>query len=903
MILGSLRVENWRCFANPVQLGPLGDGLNVIHGPNGTGKSTLMLALVRGLLDNHAVAGKAVEALRPWGRSLSPTVTIEFEHQGQRLRLVKRFLGSAMSELSRLENGQFVRWSEDDDADRQVREMLAATSPSRGVTDARHWGWAQILWAPQDGLALPELADNVRSQVRALLGAQVADSGVDALEARIRQSYEAVYTPKGKLKTGKEAPPVVRLEADLAEAQESRRKLLEQVAAFDEASRRIESLKACKQQVLRDEQQVVKNLDHARRRAQEYSALAAQHKGQHQAVEAAAARYDELKRRMEGIRAASRELTDARAILERLESDAPLKVLEVEQYRTTEEGARARRDAVRKGREDVDTARQKADHARRFVEHQQKCAEIDAMLERIAAARAELDGLQQRRAGICAPDAATLARIRDAVRDRDSARIKLEAAMITVQITAEGALELEILGSQPPDRRALAAGEVLPVQDSPQVAWRIPGVATFRATGPTGSVDQWRAKLQKAEKNLESLVEGFAARDVDELEPLHEQAVALDRDISNAKVRVETLLAGRPLEAIQQERARAGRAREDLLASHPAWAQDAPDAEALLAQAEEIELAFRASIEEAERAWEQAKNAHASATERMAAHQAELAAATRQIAAVQRRLEELTSDGQDDAQREAALRELARAWDAARGAEEEIKRQLAAFPGDPQDEVEVFQRQVDQLRKQATTATENLSKAEGQLQELVAMAPYSALAQVEEKIAALDDALARQRLANHAIRLLFETVSQCRTAAVEAVVGPVEQLATQTLQRIGGPRLGSIRFTESFAPGAVAPQAVEEPVGIDQLSGGEREQVHLAVRLALAEVLSADQRHLVVLDDVLTFTDTARLARVLTILEEAAERFQIVILTCHPERYGGLRDAKFFDLEALVVGG
>ena len=108
---------------------------------------------------------------------------------------------------------------------------------------------------------------------------------------------------------------------------------------------------------------------------------------------------------------------------------------------------------------------------------------------------------------------------------------------------------------------------------------------------------------------------------------------------------------------------------------------------------------------------------------------------------------------------------------------------------------------------------------------------------------------------------------------------------------------GAIRLDESFLPDHVAPESIDATVAIDEISGGEREQVHLAVRLALADVLFDDQRQLVVLDDVLTATDPARFARVLPILEEAAERFQILILTCHPERYRGLSEAKFVDLE------
>ena len=54
------------------------------------------------------------------------------------------------------------------------------------------------------------------------------------------------------------------------------------------------------------------------------------------------------------------------------------------------------------------------------------------------------------------------------------------------------------------------------------------------------------------------------------------------------------------------------------------------------------------------------------------------------------------------------------------------------------------------------------------------------------------------------------------------------------------------------------------------------------------------------LDDVLTATDSGRLARVMAVLEEAAERLQVLILTCHPERYRGLRQGRFFDFETLV---
>lgn len=102
--------------------------------------------------------------------------------------------------------------------------------------------------------------------------------------------------------------------------------------------------------------------------------------------------------------------------------------------------------------------------------------------------------------------------------------------------------------------------------------------------------------------------------------------------------------------------------------------------------------------------------------------------------------------------------------------------------------------------------------------------------------------------------------------------------------------------------GRVRPDRAVGPGLAKQMSGGERAQVYLAPRLALADVLARGERQLVVLDDVLTATDTGRLARVMGVLEVAAQRLQVLILTCHPERYRGLAGANFVDLEDIVRG-
>ena len=150
MILRSITVRSWRCFLDETRVGPFDEGLNVIHAPNATGKSTLFDAMTRCLVDSHRVSGQKAETLRPRGRSLAPVVTVEFASGGDEYRLTKRFLDSPSSMLERWEQGRFVPLHENDAADDHVRDLLSTEAPGRGLSERKHWGMAQALWVPID---------------------------------------------------------------------------------------------------------------------------------------------------------------------------------------------------------------------------------------------------------------------------------------------------------------------------------------------------------------------------------------------------------------------------------------------------------------------------------------------------------------------------------------------------------------------------------------------------------------------------------------------------------------------------------------------------------------------------------------------------------------------------------
>jgi uncharacterized protein YhaN len=307
-------------------------------------------------------------------------------------------------------------------------------------------------------------------------------------------------------------------------------------------------------------------------------------------------------------------------------------------------------------------------------------------------------------------------------------------------------------------------------------------------------------------------------------------------------------------------------------------------------------------VDEAELKNEKAGQAFQAANVKIANVRAEHGLRDREVTSISERLDHMQKDGMDDQQRVAKLNEISLEWDAARSAAEKLETELSRFQDDPRLLAERLEKQQNAIQDQASNALESLKKEEGRLEQLATTGPYSALSQVEELIAELRTQIDSEELRINAIRLLRDTVHHCKANLLSDLRKPVEESATRMIHRIAGTRLGTVQLADKFQPQAVTPRMASSEVTLLDLSGGETEQVHLAVRLALAEVLAGDDRRFLVLDDILTATDTGRLARILSILEEAAQRLQLFILTCHPERYRGLSVAHFYDLEELLSG-
>ena len=442
-------------------------------------------------------------------------------------------------------------------------------------------------------------------------------------------------------------------------------------------------------------------------------------------------------------------------------------------------------------------------------------------------------------------------------------------------------------------------GEKATFSGSPDVRIEIKGFGTIHASGPEGDAETHQEALQEAEKKLAKLTQPYGTQDPDRLQVVRDQANEFDLKIEQLETKIAELLDDESADDLNPQLAELNARIQERLGRFPAWENQPPIISDLRSALEKQRKAIESAIETTEDAFDKAQSFAQAEQKRQGQADSELKNARINLDAAKVRLGDLTKDGRSDETRAHDRQEAVMAWEAAKVKAKDCETKLNEIPGDPQKTLQKLGRQLAALEETEAKARDEENQAEGRLQNLAGEGAYSKLAACEENLADLNMRIRREKLRMDATRLLYDTVAACKAAVVAAVAAPVERTATSMLGRIAGPRLGAVCLTENFVPAGVRPEIAAGPVELTNLSGGEQEQLFLIIRLALGQVLAKEERQLVVLDDVLNATDTGRLARVLTLLEECADRLQIVILTCHPERYRGLEEAKFFDLQPL----
>ncbi|MFZ9220894.1 MAG: AAA family ATPase [Sediminibacterium sp.] len=203
------------------------------------------------------------------------------------------------------------------------------------------------------------------------------------------------------------------------------------------------------------------------------------------------------------------------------------------------------------------------------------------------------------------------------------------------------------------------------------------------------------------------------------------------------------------------------------------------------------------------------------------------------------------------------------------------------------------------LSRSLEISDENLSqlkvgqaRLEAQLTSSGSENPYENLNKLEAKLKIADDTSKAALKKAKAIQLLNDLFTEEQQQLANKLTQPLANKINEYLLPLfgGTVKVGIVQEAGEFKEFLISRDG-KEAYNFESLSGGTKEQFSAAIRLAMAEVLSADfdNKLPVVFDDAFTNSDKGRIKKIQPMLDLAARHgLQVIVLTCHPEAYASL---------------
>jgi chromosome segregation ATPase len=841
-------------------------GVTVVEGPNEIGKSCIAEALDL-LLDELDSSGKrGVLATQPVDRDVGPEVEAEFETGPYHLRLRKRFVHKALTELTilapRHENLTGRAGHE------RVRAILSET------LDDGLW---RALRIQQGGeLSQPDLqgATSLSAALDLAAGAVPAAKEELALYELVREQYQQYWTETGRAKVERSALERTAQEAvnETHEIEEELRSLehdVERAAALDTDLQSLGPRCVEQEKHVADYVEEVARLDQLALQAQTTKATA-------NVVVATAEK-------------AARAVADREGMVARLQAQAAEKqhIASAVGERAPDLGAcreqnQADSEAVAKARADRDArdalARLRRDDAS-HLRNEQVMADLRGRSDAVRLAHAAMASIQVELDKIQIDDA-TLSQLRDADIRLKTARASLGSAMPSLRLEGISDTTVDING----ETVNLKAGGTIQKAVAAAACVTVPGVLSLTVI-PGVSDSALVEEAQASERAFSDLCAATGVADVAQGELAMGTRRRLEGERSEQEQVIQTALGPISLEELEQQLAEVSAGVADYKKSRPKTppiAADIKSAEAILAEVEAQLRTLTGLVTEAE-AREEASRKRRTTLEAEANEQlARLAVVAEALTSLESALAEARKKATDQA--------LAEALQVAR----EQSEAAVAAAGSAQHELDLANPdETRALLKNAKLVLEGMREGLRQAEdERLAISTRLAehgeagLAERRDKAIAAGD-VAAEELATYdrrakARKLLYETFRSARDRVRAAYVGPLQTRVDELGRVVFGP---TFRICIDETLSIVSRTMDDKTIPLSSLSAGTREQLAVILRLACATIVASDGGVPVILDDVLGYSDPRRLEAMGAVLSEAGRTSQVIVFTCYPDRY------------------
>jgi predicted nucleic acid-binding Zn-ribbon protein len=907
MIIEGFEIENWTCIRRLAVSALPPTGVIVLHGPNRTGKSSLVQAL-RACLMDYSSTSAALKHFYPRGSGEKPTVTVTFTAGGTAYRIKKCF-GSNKSELaSRTSTGSW-----------KVETTAAAEAHSRvcgyaGGSDS-HKGLRQLLWLTQAEFHLPEpkkFDADVQAQLRGILGVLQTPLD-DRFIERVKKRWNIWYSGQRKVGKQQQIKDGCKLAQNLTKLTDAQRELNESDLKFDETEKLLRQTSDLEMRRIDLDRQLDKQTSELRARREERersqariaARKLAEERYTHAQKEQQAALGEEVQRAgaakrvveaEKSIEPARRRVETAERTVQSMVAKQVQRKTDLSERRDKRQGFQQRANRIAAKLRALDD-KEKLSVAQKDLQSAQEIAHAVASIKTYLAEnpvpeKPEFDALQANRQRILQLQA-----------DRDAASMTLSIVPAegagSAQIALDGAPLRALAISPPPPTYAVRRKAELHI-----AAW---GRLELSRGTSKSDLDQIEAELQRFHEEFAEAMASFgiAANDLDALDQLLRRNA--ERGLKSAELqrreRELKKLAPKGIEPLRRKVLELEAKLRAIASTGPEDAEPLPgertELESLKADLDnQIDLldgqiaTLAAALEAAEADLGQPRANATRAKEELAAFEATANSRREELDRLRTEVEIAQRVAGANSGLEAAQSHLQQSELTTE--ESSIDERLAAC-----------QEAVNALEKQIRENDEKYNRIKGRLEGSEGMHAQRALlaARVDE----LTRLTERESLEKDAVDRLYEVFEECREKQLGTLMGPIHDRVLNWMRLLDIGEYNEVRFSDTFLPDKLVRRDGTAEFTIGEESTGAQEQIGMLVRLALGSLLTSDSEPTVaILDDPLTHCDVGRLNKMRVILRRAAEGdtdlrppagpLQIIILTCHPEWFRDER-ATVIDLE------
>lgn len=864
----------------------------LIGGPNEVGKSTLIEGIHRGLFLKAKGTGALHKSMVSNLHGGHPEVEVHFEAGGRNYTVRKRFSGQSGTTQLIETGGQ--TWHGDEAEEKLTTvlgcdEIAGRTTASKIEDQWAHlWVWQGM--AGSDPVAyLSSRQDDLLRQLQEVGGSVAMQSALDGkVAARFSRLRDQIFVKAGSARAGSD---LERAQKALGEAQSTRDQAANRLARLEEAIAGFENAEAVLQRTLTEQEQLRLQRDELSKRESQVARL--------QPLEGEQQRTQEsLAEKLAALEAVEQNIGDLRAQLDQLS-----RTLEPKQdtLKRGQEEIAGLKDRMTQAEQSFEKALAEAREARLRIDLANACVrtfevrsrqqEIDRRLERVRSLQGEITEQLRQLHELPVVDRKGLTKLQklDGKLAQAAASLKAMAAEVEI-LSTDAPVRVGEENLETGERCTLTESAVIGVGNNVQIRIHPGGgdrLETAREEFRSLRED-FQIALEKA--GLESIEEGLkivtsrehleaqvdkARAALDELDAeatersaaeIHNDLIAAEADVDRRQARVSDFRAPDSMEEARK-------------------AQEA-QAEAFQ-QAEERERIARADHQAI-------RMDHGKREEHLASLRKTYEEERQQQTDLTTRLNLLLENHGTDTARNQIIEGTRQAATTAKEALETTRQELAALqPGLLPADRERLERATNENNRQRESAQTDRAVYLNTLRSDGSDDPKTAFAEAEARLqAAHEHHRAVSRKAS-AILLVDDLFQQEQRVLADRFSHPLAEKISGYLQCLFGPGAAAVvTFEEnSFKAINLIRSGPGGALSFDVLSGGAREQVAAAVRLAIAELLAAEFGGTlpVVFDDAFAYSDPDRVQTLQRMLDLGASRgLQIVVLSCNPSDYAGL---------------